>query len=952
MTISTWFGVVGVALVGAAGSAQASGGARPTVAEPQLVVSGRAPRAHRDVSWVRHGALDRAGMADWTAIYDHDTGVPVRMWGPGQPAPGAMASPAAAEAWAREFLAAHLETLAPGAAVADFVVVANQLSPRGDVRSVGFAQYANGIAVLGGAVSVAFKQDRMIMSGSTALPHVTAALRARSLQRPGRLASSRVMSAAAAWLASAGHAVAARGSVAAAQVIVPIIHARGSGAVDIDYAVAEQVTMETTAGEPGRWKVFVDAGTGAAIAREAELMFDAGTVMYDVSDRAPAAAAERHPQPAPNAICNVNGADVTSGPDGGVTWTGTTPASVLPGLTGPLVAVTNHTGALASTTLALVDGGIVTWSRADDPGADAQLSAFVYASQVKQFVRLHINPQLGYLDSQLSVTVNETPGMCNAYSTGDDLHFFQQTPNVCENTGRVADIVYHEFGHSMHRQSIIPGVGQFDGAMSEGVGDTLAVSITGDPGIGRGFFLDAAHTNEPLRDVDPDIKKIWPQDLIGEVHNDGEIYGETMWELRTRLQSHLGATAGFDQFLKIYYGTVQRAVDIPSSFAEALAADDDDGDLTNGTPNECDIVAAFHAHGLFDPLVTGEISPPVRDGFKVSIETVAPASVRCNAPVVQSAAMSWRPRGGVLATIPLTVQGTTYRGTIPTQPAGTIVEYSVKVTLSTGEQAFPANNADPYYQFYVGNATKIWCAHFEAGEAGAAGWTHSATPAAADRWEIGPPHGLGGDPASAFAGNNVLGIALGGDGTYAPLMTTAAVSPNIDLQGRTKVHLQYYRWLGVEDAVYDQAVIEANGTQIWKNPTSSISARSAVVAESYNLIDREWRFQDIDLSAEAGTGMIQLAFGLTSDPGFEAAGWNLDDVCLVATGAVCGNGAIETGEDCDDGNTAGGDGCSETCQDEPGGGGGCCGTTTSPAAPMALSALALGVVLRRRRFAR
>ena len=46
----------------------------------------------------------------------------------------------------------------------------------------------------------------------------------------------------------------------------------------------------------------------------------------------------------------------------------------------------------------------------------------------------------------------------------------------------------------------------------------------------------------------------------------------------------------------------------------------------------------------------------------------------------------------------------------------------------------------------------------------------------------------------------------------------------------------------------------------------------------------------------------------------------------VPAGPQCGDGVVEPGEDCDDGNTADGDCCSATCQFEPAGtacGGGC-----------------------------
>lgn len=930
----------GLAALFTAGLVQTSGAVvRSKDAEAPMVTTGQAPRLHRDVEWVQSDVLDRAGFRGWTAIYDHDTDVPLRMWGPGQLASGAMANPAIAEAWARKFLAERITVLAPGAAPADFVLAANQLNPSGDVRSIGFVQNAGGVAVLGGTISFAFKNDRMIMVGSTALPHVTAQL----VSSGQRLAAARVTSVAAAWLGAAGHTVAPRGAVATKQVIFPIVHPRTASGVDISYTLAEQVVMETTAGEPGRWNVFIDARTGAAFARETTLMFASGTVLFDVSDRAPTAAAGRHPQPAANATLRVDGVTVTTGIDGVVTWTGTDPATVVSLLVGPFVAMTNKAGALVADPLTLPASGSVTWSHATEEAIDAQLDAFIYANQAKQFVKTRLNPTLAYIDQQLSVTVNDGPGTCNAFSTGDDIHFFPRTFGRCENTGRMADVVYHEFGHSLHNHSLIPGVGQFNGSMSEGVADTLAVSMIGDSGMGRGFFFD----NSPLRELNPTPparKKIWPKDADGEVHDEGEIYGEAMWDLRTKLETSMGTTAGFDQFLKIYYGTIQRAVDIPSCFAEALVADDNDGDLANGTPHSCDIITAFAAHGLFDPVVTGNVSPPVRDNFTISVTAVAPVAGACEIPSVASAALAWRTRGGSLSQIPLVASGGTFQATIPTQPDGSLVEYNVTLTLSNGTtQVFPNNRADPYYQFYVGPVTKLWCADFENG---APDWTHSAMPADRDRWEAGMPMGLGGDPKSAFRGSRVFGTALTQIGTYPAMTNMSAVSPTIDLQGNTNVHLQYYRWLGVEDGFFDQATIVANGRLVWRNAGSMMNPGAKAITH----IDQEWRFQDIDVSAAATTagGTMTLTFSLVSDPGYEAAGWNLDDVCFVALPAACGNRIVEAGEVCDDGNTADGDGCSSTCQDESAGGG-CCGVGTNPAAPAGLAALVLGLILRRRR---
>lgn len=84
-----------------------------------------------------------------------------------------------------------------------------------------------------------------------------------------------------------------------------------------------------------------------------------------------------------------------------------------------------------------------------------------------------------------------------------------------------------------------------------------------------------------------------------------------------------------------------------------------------------------------------------------------------------------------------------------------------------------------------------------------------------------------------------------------------------------------------------------------------------------------WAESRLSLAGLAGLGdSIELVFELgTHDCGLESR-WNIDDLgvysCDGILGAVCGNATLEPGEQCDDGNAMGGDGCSATCQVEPG----------------------------------
>jgi cysteine-rich repeat protein len=903
---------------------------------PQVTAVQQGPRMHPNTTFARPSRVAAAGFAGWTAIWDQDTDVPLRLWGATPIVQGSVADPAIAERVAREFLAAHIATLAPGAAVSDFVLAGNQTSPQGDIRSVGFFQMKNGLRVLGGQIGFSFKADRLIMVSSTALPHVLAPIPAT------QLSPMAVATAATRWLAKSGFQTSSLiGSQligTGSRVIVPIVRPRIGIAPDITYRVAEQTALAETTGY-GRWKVWVDASDGSPIMRQNQLMYLSGKVLFDVPDRGPQGT--RHPQPAMFDTFTVNGAAVTAGADGSVTFA-TSPAQVQLKLTGTFVQIIPASGTLVTGTQSLASGGTTTFTQATNERNDAQLDSYFFANQIKAFAKARINPGLAYLNQVIQVNVNENQ-TCNAFSTGDDIHFFI-ADNQCENTGRISDVVEHEFGHSLHNNSIIPGQGAFDGSLSEGLADTTALLISGDPGLGRGFFK--ATPNDPLRNLEPATPKHFPEDADGEVHDEGEIIGEALWDTRKALEAKFGQADGFTKFIPIYYGIMQRAQGLTTSFAEALVADDDNGNIQDGTPNQCEIQAAFNRHGLADASVSGGIGIPTRDNFTVSVDVNPGSNAACPGPAVTSAKIAWQLRGTSTAgSVDMAMNGTTFAGDIPPAPDGTVVQYKVTITLADNSVIeYPQNKADPLYEFYVGDVTPLYCTDFESG---AADWTHGGD---GDEWQAGPPMGLGGDPPVAHGGTGVFGLDLSNDGIYSDNVTSAfAESPDIDLKGNTHVRLQYFRWLGVEDGFYDKATISANGAPMFNNFTSATDPQF----DEVNHIDKEWRFQDVDLSAQTGSGKIKVRFDLSSDQGLGFGGWTLDDLCVVAiTGpaATCGNNQVDDGESCDDGNRTSGDGCDMNCQDENGGGdGGCCSANTNPVGALAMSLLTIGVVLRRRR---
>jgi cysteine-rich repeat protein len=787
-------------------------------------------------------------------------------------APGSVRNADVAEQAARAFVAAHAAEL--GVRPADLVVVANELD--GETRSVGFRQTARGVAVIGAQIGFVFRRDRLF----AVLPHL------------------------------------------AANVVVP----RDARAV-LRVAPGDDRAVEID--DRAEATIYRDAATHAELRRVPKQWDATGTLQFDVGLRY--ATGPRVTVAVPEDEITVNGAPMVTGDDGTFSWPGIAAASVMPGLAGTLVAITNQAGALVTTTLTAQDGLPAVWSLASDELGDAQLSAFIYTGIAKAKAR-EVNPAVdAFLDMQLPVFVNET-GSCNATANPNELHFYRADAQ-CQNTARVADVVYHEFGHVLHYHSVIAGVGMFEQQLSEGLADFGAANLNDDSGVGRGLY----YNDVPARDIDPyGTERHWPEDIDADPHVTGEIVSGALWDLRKALIAELGHDAGIAQTEAIFTGIMQRAVDIPSSYEAALVADDDDGDLSNGTPHFCAIYRAFGVHGLAPAgFATTTVGTPSIADSAIALTVTTPADVQCPAPQVTSITVTWQRGDGVPAQFELAGGGDSgiWAGQVPRTNDGSIVHYHVDAALDDGSNILmPDNPADPDYVVFDGSASTIECEHMDHDPA----WTQVGNDG--DQWTWGRPGETSYDRAArtAYSGDDVLGTGLVGTGVYHPAETTSITTPAYTVSKYEVVHLQFWRWLTVEDATYDQAEVAVNGTPIWTNASS--------VQGTLDHVDKEWRFQDFDVSPLVAGGSAQITWSLASDDTNQFGGWTLDDVCLVATTRVprCGDGFVDPGEQCDDGNNVSGDGCSATCDDDfSAGGGGCDASGGASAWSIAMAAAAL-----------
>ena len=565
---------------------------------------------------------------------------------------------------------------------------------------------------------------------------------------------------------------------------------------------------------------------------------------------------------------------------------------------------------------------------------DLTLSGGADLSQATAVVLHHFHEVWGWLDDrwpthawlgqQVQADVDRDDSACNAWYTNGTLTFLQGYTGYCSNFGEIADVVYHEVGHGIH-QYILQG-GTFAGDISEGSADYIAATINDDPVLAP----NALPGGGAIREIETDRR--YPDDRNGEVHHDGLIWASFLWNLRQQWQADRGDDAGARDTDRLFLGALEQGPTLTDAYEAVITADDDNGDLTDGTPHACELVALLDQHGLgpgpigvvhidhapLGPQPSAAADYPV--SFTVAAPTAAcgqldPDSVRLwwttdptHAPGLESRVGPDSPDTGsadsadpdsadpdptdsgdpeptdpyaAWQAADLSRDGWTWSGALPRVPATTTVTYFIEAASTGGEQIVRSHAGDRelLHQFDVGDTEALWCEDFEGG---APDWTHGpGTPWQAprdrwvDEWVVGEPVAGAFSADSAPSGGAIAATAPGAP--YRSGNRQYLQSPEVVVDGpRPMMRFTYQRWLTVEDGLYDRAQVWGGpeGADLWwENDPSSGAA---------HVLDVGWVTRSRALDVPDGGATFRFTYTLDSDPGLEFGGWHLDDVCVTA----------------------------------------------------------------------
>lgn len=321
--------------------------------------------------------------------------------------------------------------------------------------------------------------------------------------------------------------------------------------------------------------------------------------------------------------------------------------SITASLRGPYVNINDNCGASSLSGSGNLDFGGSGGTDCTTPGiggagnTHSARTGFHELNMIMEMARGQL-PFNAWLQRTLTANMNIN-NTCNAIWNGT-VNFYR-SGGGCANTGEIAGVFDHEWGHGMDNNDGVPSVS----SPGEGIADVYASLRLDDSCIGRNFRSIQCTGELPggayactqctgVRDID------WNKHLTnapftlahadscavattngpcgGSVHCEGQVYSQAIWdlwnrdlvggsfnrnkdvarEIATRLT--FAGASGVQTWFACNNGTggcnnaAGCGCAATSGYQQYLAADDDNGNLMDGTPHMSAIHAAFSRHGI------------------------------------------------------------------------------------------------------------------------------------------------------------------------------------------------------------------------------------------------------------------------------------------------------------------------------------------------------------------
>ena len=296
-------------------------------------------------------------------------------------------------------------------------------------------------------------------------------------------------------------------------------------------------------------------------------------------------------------------------------------------LEGPYVKINNASAqnAVISTTIEPDEEVDIKWDNTNS--TKSERNAFYHINLAHDTLKA-IDPNYTFLDYSLPVIVDKTPANCNPYYDQTAINFDIEG-NGCVSGADIAMVVYHEYAHAIIDKLMISmGFSIYQNrAADEAQADVFSTMIENSPVFAPGFFGPGTSTRNLTsfkkypNDVDPNSP-----------HLTGLILSGAFWDLKERTSPEL--VIRLAHFAK--YGApdgVEVGQVFKDWFIEVLVADDDDNDLSNGTPHFEDINWAFERHGINIPDIIDNTEADI-NSFSL-IEETSPANINISNQTIE-----------------------------------------------------------------------------------------------------------------------------------------------------------------------------------------------------------------------------------------------------------------------------------------------------------------------------